>query len=72
MPEARVRALAERWGVGRVLEPSAIRESLAKLANDRKGKARDGTPHGISQEEVAGESPELACKDTRKEQNVPI
>lgn len=70
--EARVRALAERWGVGRVLEPSAIRESLAKLADDMKGKERHGTPRGISHEEAAGENPELVFENTREEQKVVI
>lgn len=32
---ARVRALAEKWGMGRVLKPAAIRELLNKLVDER-------------------------------------
>lgn len=36
---ARVRALAEKWGVGRILEPAAIRALLEKRATGGDGNS---------------------------------
>ncbi|CAM9135722.1 unnamed protein product [Ectocarpus sp. 12 AP-2014] len=44
---ARVRALAEKWGVGRILEPAAIRTLLEKRAPGGDGNSVEG-PGGLN------------------------
>lgn len=46
---SRIRALAQKWGVGRLLEPGAIRELLIKVS-DEEGRSR------TAREKSAGES----------------
>lgn len=41
---ARVRALAEKWGVGRILEPAAIRPLLERRAPGGKGNSSGKVP----------------------------
>lgn len=64
--EARVRALAESWGMGRVLEPTAIQKLLGETARDSKTVAsgessRRASPPGITGE-CTRELVWLACR----------